>query len=117
MVKAKTVAGSALVLLGVWVSCAGKQIPKDTINDQGERLFNGQISSDINCYKCHNGDGTGTWRGPNLAERVPNLTDKGIADTIYNGPGFMPSFKGKIDDQQVAEITAWLRKRFPGEKH
>jgi mono/diheme cytochrome c family protein len=28
----------------------------------------------------------------------------------------MPSFKGKIDDQQISAITAWLRGRFPSAK-
>jgi mono/diheme cytochrome c family protein len=25
----------------------------------------------------------------------------------------MPAYKGKIDDQQMAAITTWLRGRFP----
>ena len=79
-------------------------------------LFNGQTVPGINCYKCHNGDGTGTWRGANLAQRVPKLSDTSIAKAIYEGPGMMPSFKGKIDDQQISAITAWLRGRFPSAK-
>ena len=108
------VLAGALVLLGIFVSCAGAQIAKDRISDPGEMLFNGQMVSSIDCYKCHNGDGKGTWRGPNLGQRVPKLSDKAIAITINEGPGMMPSYKGKIDDQQIAQITAWLRSRFPG---
>ena len=96
----------------VLIACAGKQTPKDSISDPGQMLFNGQTSSKIDCYKCHSGDGSGTWRGPNLAERVPKLTDEGIVKTILEGPGMMPSYKGKIDDQQIAAITAWLRGKF-----
>jgi mono/diheme cytochrome c family protein len=105
-----------LVLLGALISCAGTQIPKDRISDPGQMLFNGQILSGIDCYRCHNGDGTGTWRGANLAQRVPKLSDVSIAKAINEGPGMMPSFKGKIDDQQIAAITAWLRGRFPEAK-
>jgi mono/diheme cytochrome c family protein len=114
MTKTNIMVGGALVLLGIFVSCAGTQIPKNRISDPGEMLFNGQISSNIDCYKCHNGDGNGTWRGPDLSKRVPKLSDKAIAVTIDEGPGMMPSYKGKIDDQQIAAITAWLRKQFPG---
>jgi len=105
-----------VALLGAVVSCAGTQTPKDRISDPGERLFNGQTVSGIDCYRCHNGDGTGTWRGPDLAKRVPKLSDQSIAMAIHEGPGMMPSYKGKIDDQQIAAITAWLRGRFPGAK-
>lgn len=113
MTKANIMVGGALALLGIFVSCAGTQIPKDRITDPGEMLFNGQISSNIDCYRCHNGDGKGTWRGPNLAKQVPKLSDKAIAVTINEGPGMMPSYRGRIDDQQIAAITAWLRKQFP----
>ncbi len=95
-------------------ACAGKQTPKDSISDPGQMLFNGQTVSTIDCYKCHGGDGSGTWKGPNLGERVPKLSDQAIAKVILEGPGMMPSYQGKIDDQQIAQITAWLRGRFPG---
>lgn len=101
----------AAAALGVLISCAGTQTPKDRITDPGERLFNGQTVSSVDCFKCHNGDATGTWRGPNLIKRMPNLPDQAVADAISKGPGMMPSFKGKLDEHQVAEITAWLRSR------
>ncbi len=111
----RALTGSVLVL-GALGSCAGTQIPKDRISDPGQALFNGQTVSGIDCYRCHNGDGTGTWRGPNLAKRVPKLSDKAIAMAIHEGPGMMPSYEGKIGDQQIAAITAWLRGRFPAAK-
>jgi mono/diheme cytochrome c family protein len=113
MAKVIIAAGFSL-LLGMVVSCAGTQVPKDRISDPGEMLFNGQTVSGIDCFRCHNGDGKGTWRGPNLGERVPKLSDSAIALAIHEGPGMMPSYKGKIDDPQIAQITAWLRGRFPG---
>lgn len=102
-----------LVLLAAFISCAGTQTPKDRITDPGEMLFNGQTVSGVDCYRCHNGDGSGTWRGANLTERVPKLSDGALVKAINEGPGMMPAFKGKIDDQQMAAITAWLRGRFP----
>jgi mono/diheme cytochrome c family protein len=67
----------------------------------------------VNCYSCHNGDGTGTWRGPDLTKRVPTLSDAQIVRTIDEGPGLMPAFKGKIDAQETQQVIAWLRERFP----
>jgi len=84
-----------------------------TAGELGRELFNGRVRSAVNCYRCHNGDGKGTWRGPNLAKRVPGLTDAEIATTIAEGPGFMPSFRGKVSDAEVGELVAWLRERFP----
>jgi mono/diheme cytochrome c family protein len=116
--KLRTPSRNLLSILGAGIvalvsSCAGTQIPKDKITDPGQMLFNGQVVSTIDCYRCHNGDGTGTWRGANLGERVPSMTDPAIARSINDGPGMMPSYKGKIDDAQIAQITAWLRSRFP----
>jgi mono/diheme cytochrome c family protein len=100
-----------LAVAAALISCAGKQTPKDRITDPGQSLFNGQTLSGITCYKCHGDDATGTWRGPNLIKALPTLSDQDIAKTILEGPGLMPSYKGKLDDHQVAKITAWLRMR------
>ena len=81
--------------------------------ERGRELFNGWVRPEVNCYTCHNGDGAGTWRGPNLGKRVPKLTDAEIASTIAEGPGLMPSFKGKVDGEDVRDLTAWLRAQFP----
>jgi len=103
-----------MAALGLSIAgCAGKQTPADRISSEGESLFNGRVSPNINCYKCHSGDGSGTWRGPDLAKRVPKLTGQKIVSTIMEGPGFMPSFKGKVRNAQAEEIARWLHGRFP----
>jgi mono/diheme cytochrome c family protein len=104
---------AAALLLAALSACAGSQLPADKITSPGEALFNGRIRPDVNCYQCHNGDATGTMRGPNLGKRVPKLTDQQIAQAIAEGPGFMPSFKDKVSAAEVQQITAWLRKQFP----
>jgi mono/diheme cytochrome c family protein len=104
----------ALVGLALgWVACAGRQTPRDQIKDPGELIYNGFAVSDVTCYKCHNDNGKGTWRGADLAELVPQMTDPAIVRAINEGPGVMPSYKGKLDDQQMAALTSWLRRRFP----
>jgi cytochrome c551 len=112
MMRSRLLVGMAALGIAV-AGCAGKQTPANRISSEGELLFNGRTSPDVNCYKCHNGDGSGTWRGPDLAKRVPNLTDQKIVTTIMKGPGFMPSFKGKVSDAQAQEIARWLHGRFP----
>ena len=102
----------ALSLLAA--ACAGTQVPADKITSPGEALFNGRPKEDVACYKCHNGDGTGTMRGPDLGKRVPKLTDTQIVDAINTGPGLMPEFKDKLNDDEKKQIIAWLRTRFPG---
>lgn len=103
-----------LLALGVTVvGCAGKQTAADRISSTGEALFNGRVKPDVDCYKCHNGDGGGTLRGPDLAKRVPKLTDQQIVEVILEGPSLMPSFRGKVDDADMQAITRWLRERFP----
>jgi mono/diheme cytochrome c family protein len=103
---------TAAVVACVFLACASKQTPRDRITDPGELLFNGFTVSGIDCYSCHKGDGTGTWRGPNLGEKVPKLSDAAIEKAILEGPGMMPAYKEKVDSQQIAAITAWLRGRF-----
>ena len=99
--------------VGLLAACAGTQIPRDRITDPGELLFNGQVRSDINCYKCHNGDGTGSGRGPDLGKRVPSLTDQQVIAAIDDGPSIMPSFRDRLSASEKREIVAWLRHRFP----
>jgi hypothetical protein len=69
------------------------------------------VRPDIDCYRCHNGDATGTWRAPDLTKRVAQLSDGEIAGAIATGPGMMPSYRGKVSAAEVEQITAWLRSR------
>jgi mono/diheme cytochrome c family protein len=102
----------ALALFVAACAAEGKQIPRTQIGDPGEVLFNGYTKPNVTCYKCHNGDGTGTKRGPALASRVPKLTDDEIRNVILNGKGKMPAWRGKLTDEEVAQLTKFLRERF-----
>jgi mono/diheme cytochrome c family protein len=103
-----------VVLLSCWMaSCAGNQVPADRVTSRGEALFNGRVKPDVDCYRCHDGGGTGTMRGPNLGKRVPGLSDQQITDAILEGPSLMPSFKDKVNGDDIRQIIGWLRERFP----
>ncbi len=94
------------------VGChTGNALPPESLDSPGGRLFNGYVKDDVKCFGCHNGDGKGA-NGPNLAERVPKLSDAAILRAINDGPSYMPSFKDKLSDVEKHEIIAWLRQRF-----
>ncbi|MEI9949338.1 MAG: cytochrome c [Pseudomonadota bacterium] len=88
-------------------------MPQQSLDSPGGRLFNGYVKADVKCFSCHNGDAKGA-NGPNLAERVPKLSDAAILQAINDGPSYMPSFKNKLTDAEKHEIIAWLRQRFGG---
>ena len=98
-------------LLAILTACAGTQLPPGHTSSPGEALFNGRVRADIDCYRCHNGDASGTWRAPDLTKRMAQLSDGEIAGAIATGPGMMPSYQGKLSAAEVVRITAWLRSR------
>jgi mono/diheme cytochrome c family protein len=105
-----------LCLAGVFAMLAGAchtgtALPPQSLDSPGGKLFNGYAKADVKCFSCHNGDGTGA-NGPNLAERVPKLSDDAILKAIDEGPSYMPSFKDKLTAEEKREIIAWLRQRF-----
>jgi mono/diheme cytochrome c family protein len=104
---------SGLALLAA--SChTGTALPPQSLDSPGGKLFNGYTKPDVKCFSCHNGDGRGA-NGPNLAERVPKLTDEAILKAIDEGPSYMPSFKDKLTEGEKRDIIAWLRQRFKSE--
>jgi mono/diheme cytochrome c family protein len=102
-----------LAMVALVAGCAGTPLRPTQASSPGEALFNGRVHADVNCYSCHNGDGSGTWRGPNLAKRVPGLTNQQIATAIDEGPGLMPAFKGKLNATETEQLIVWLKERFP----
>ena len=102
----------AVLLLVAACGAEGTQLPRTQIADPGELLFNGYTKADVTCFKCHNGDGTGTKWGPALAARVPQLTDDGLRQVILEGKGKMPAWRKRLTDDDVAQLTTWLRQRF-----
>ncbi len=60
------------------------------------------------CGGCHTlaDAGTSGTVGPNLDDRKPSY-DK-VVDRVTNGKGVMPSFKGTLTDQQIADVAAYV---------
>jgi mono/diheme cytochrome c family protein len=60
------------------------------------------------CGGCHTlaDAGTSGTVGPNLDDAKPSF-DK-VVERVTNGRGVMPSFKGKLTDQQIADVAAYV---------
>ncbi len=111
-----SISGARSTLIASLALCAvachtGSALPPQSLDSPGGRLFNGYVKDDVKCFSCHNGDGKGA-NGPNLAERVPKLSDAAILKAIDDGPSYMPSFKDKLSSVEKQELIDWLRQRF-----
>jgi mono/diheme cytochrome c family protein len=106
---------SAVVLVFA-ASCAGVPLPKESLSDPGALLFNGYTKEKVDCFRCHNGNGQGSGRGPSLAAKVPKKSDERLGKVIREGEGFMPDFKDNLTDEEVGQLIGWLRASFPQTK-
>ena len=61
-----------------------------------------------NCGACHtlSDAGTGGTVGPNLDDSQPSL--ELVLDRVTNGQGGMPSFRGTLTEQQIADVAAYV---------
>ncbi len=65
-------------------------------------------TADPSCAGCHtlaDAGSTGTV-GPNLDDLKPDFAT--VQNQVDNGGGAMPSFKGKLSDQQIADVAAYV---------
>ena len=68
------------------------------------------------CAMCHGGDGAGnSATGKALKVRdlgsadVQGQTDAQLIDIVTNGKGKMPAYKGKVSDDQIKGLVAYIR--------
>jgi mono/diheme cytochrome c family protein len=115
------------ILLALLAACGGAEeqqalpetvvgtleAPTDT-GGGGENLPEGdpaagkEIFTSAGCVSCHtlsDAGATGTV-GPNLDES--SITFEAAFETIKNGRGGMPPFGGQLDDQQIADVAAYV---------
>jgi mono/diheme cytochrome c family protein len=68
------------------------------------------------CVACHAADGSGDTaagkammvvdlRGP----EIQKMTDDQLIDATTNGKGKMPAYKGKMTDDQIKQLVAYVR--------
>ena len=74
--------------------------------DDGNPVVGRAIFVRDNCYSCHGTFGGGGM-GPNLRDDQPN--GDAVRDAVLNGkPAGMPSFRGLLDDNDVAHLIEYL---------
>ena len=68
------------------------------------------------CAGCHAADGSGdspagkAMKTPDLrSDEVQKMTDAQLIDATTNGKGKMPAYKGKITDDQIKDLVAFIR--------
>jgi mono/diheme cytochrome c family protein len=83
--------------------------PTPTIKTtKGDPVAGKQVFATAGCVGCHTlkaANATGTV-GPNLDEAKPPLAL--IFDRVTNGKGAMPSFKGRLSSEQIADVAAFV---------
>lgn len=76
--------------------------------EQGEKIFSN------NCAACHGKNGEGSI-GPEFAGN-DNLADSAfIVGRILQGQGSMPAFGNRFSDQEVADVTSFIRSSWGNE--
>lgn len=88
-----------------------------TVNGSARLAADGNAVYAAKCAICHGKDGRGTpnWRAkgqPDFTNAVwqKSRTDAQLADATKNGKGkYMPAFKGKLSDEEIAAVVAKVR--------
>ena len=70
----------------------------------GKAVFTGTAGC-TGCHTLKDAGSTGTV-GPNLDDAKPD--DALVTDRVTNGMGVMPSFKGTLTPQQIADVAAYV---------
>jgi mono/diheme cytochrome c family protein len=116
-----------LVALGVLTAgCGGEEeatptpttvegtLPQTTTEAGGTSTLKGdpqagkQVFASAGCGGCHTlaDAGTNGTVGPNLDDAKPS--DELVVERVTNGMGAMPSFKGQLTEQQIADVAAYV---------
>jgi len=81
---------------------------------KGDPVAGAKIFKSAGCVGCHTlaaAHATGTV-GPNLDQAKPDY--RRATARVTNGKGVMPSFKGQLTDQQIADVAAFVVKATGG---
>jgi sulfite dehydrogenase len=75
---------------------------------KGNAVAGKQVFLSAGCTSCHtlmDAGSTGTI-GPNLDDAKPSFDL--VTERVTNGKGVMPSFKGQLSDQKIADVAAYV---------
>jgi mono/diheme cytochrome c family protein len=123
--RALTVLAVAVALVAAIAACGGSkevsatpeevvgEVPQPTGEElpelpEGDPAAGKSVYNSAGCGGCHtlaDAGSTGTV-GPSLDESKPDLAK--VIDRVLNGAGAMPPFRDQLDDQQVADVSAYV---------
>ena len=79
----------------------------------GDATAGQQVFAD-NCSTCHGADGKGGNGGPDLST-IPDAGElEPVVKQVTDGGGGMPAFKGQLNDQQIADVAAYVTEKIHG---
>jgi mono/diheme cytochrome c family protein len=81
---------------------------------KGDEARGKSIFASAGCVSCHTlkaANATGTV-GPDLDEAKPDY--RLVTARVTNGKGVMPSFKGQLSDQEIADVATFVVKSTNG---
>lgn len=91
---------------------AVKPLPADLINSDDPQIQKGaQLVHDKGCLYCHNIDGHGGFRGPELTYIGDRLNRGELVIRITNGGYNMPSFAASLSAEEMQQIVDFLLTR------
>ena len=75
---------------------------------EGDAAAGKQVFASAGCSACHTlKDAGATGKvGPNLDEAMPSQDL--VVERVSNGKGAMPSFKGRLTDQEIQDVAAYV---------
>jgi cytochrome c553 len=96
---------AAVILLGsvALVAGCGGDDPGTGSSDPGAKVF-----ADAGCGGCHTLDAAGSdgTLGPNLDDADPSFD--AVVSKVKTGGGAMPSFEGKLSEQEIRDVAAFV---------
>jgi len=87
-------------------------LPADVINSSEPNVVQGaQLVHQKGCLYCHNIDGIGGHRGPELTRIGDRLNRADLVIRISNGGHNMPAFAASMSSQEMAQLVDFLQTR------
>ncbi|MBX2797921.1 MAG: cytochrome c [Myxococcales bacterium] len=101
----------------IWMACETGEYPFEPATESGDRVqrvgdiegdptFGRQVYAD-QCQACHREDGI-TGLGPDLPGYVSGAAPIDVINIVIEGQGRMTAMGTAMNDQQIADLVAWL---------
>jgi cytochrome c553 len=107
------IAGGLLfaVLIGVWYTSAAWLYTNNTAAASTGAVTGAQVFAASGCGGCHTLEAAGSNGsvGPNLDELQPTFVQ--VKTRVQDGGGAMPSFRGKLTEQQIDAVARYVSSR------